>query len=164
MRAPVAMNNTARASGRVVGQLPAGRVRVETLTGAGCARCASGRGCGLGLSQGASLELDCDTDGSDMPVGSLVELYPCGAGGHWLPVVATAYGLPTAGLLGGMLLGLAASSSWPELTDSARELAVAVASLFGLAGGVFAWRVVSERLRVTDRQRPHARLARIRGS
>lgn len=158
---PTARAVIPRAQGRVISQLPHGRVRVQTQALGGCERCARGRGCGLGLQANAAVVIECDTDGVALSDGSLVDITPCNDDRHWLYVVGGAYGLPTLGLLCGAVLGATAAARMQDAaTTGMHDMMTAGAGLLGLAGGVLAWRVLAERLPMSSGASPHASRAR----
>jgi len=125
-------------------------VQVELEGVSACQRCANGQGCGSGLldrTTGAST-LSCYTSESvksDQRV--LIEFDDQGTAWVWL--VAGSYGLPLLGLLGASfsawlwIQNTAASSVNVQGLAASSDVPVAIAGLLGLAGGLFAWRLIS---------------------
>jgi len=122
-----------------------------------CARCASGRGCGLGLSSAAPVTLDCEIDGALPELGDTVAVAAATEGSSWLLVAAAGYALPTLGLVLGVLggAGITNPSAGPG-----SDVAAACGGLLGLAGGVLAWRWLAPRFRVSQSRGPRATLVR----
>lgn len=157
-----------RRLGRIVAATGADRARVALDPGSACARCARGRGCGAALfaPPGEPIELDCTLErspGEPSPrdparrVGARVEVELPAPGSGWLVPLALAYGLPTAGIV----LGILAPEPWTPF-----------AALGGLGLGLFGWRVANARLAragstagegaVTGPCRPRARILPLR--
>jgi len=125
-------------------------VHVELEGANACQRCAGGHGCGHGVidqNAGRCL-LTCYTNEavkSDQRV--LVEFDDQGSA--WLWLVAGAYGIPLLGLLGASLLTWLWIHNTVALQVDAvglvvnSDVPVALAGLFGLTGGLIAWRVIS---------------------
>ena len=137
--------------------LPGERIRVVVDPAGSCARCASGRGCGLGLSSAAPVTLDCEVDGAVPALGDTVAVEAATEGSSWLLVVAAGYALPTVGLVLGVVVGAAVTSS-PAGPES--DVAVAWGGVLGLAGGVLAWRLLAPRFRILHSRGPRATLVR----
>lgn len=143
--------------GQVVHSVAAGEiasVRIQPFSQ--CARCARGQGCGAGIfNQGVeAVELSCLSEAAVQAGDEVLIEFADDESSDWLRLVMGAYGLPTAGLLvmimaSNLVLqhGLPAAS----LSQAYQDLLQAIAAGAGLAGGVFAWRMLAPGLlRRTD--------------
>lgn len=134
-------------TGQVVERLGENRVRVQVAaTSSGCARCAAGRGCGLGLMPRSPTYLVCEVRGLALEVGSAVALDTHDSASLRLRVIALAYGLP----LGGLVLGVASAAAIGAVGvvpgGVTADALAALGGVIGLAGGVFAWTRLAPRL------------------
>jgi len=125
-------------------------VLVELEGANGCQRCSSGGGCGAGLHLAghANLTVSCFTSEavkSDQQVAIEFD----DRGSSWLWLVAGSYGLPLVGLLLSSLSvwlwirNTATSTDLANVSPATTDLPVAIAACLGLAGGLFAWRLIS---------------------
>ncbi len=145
--------------GYVTEHLSEGQIRVIVTPAEACARCASARGCGLGLGSAAPIQLNCEVDGALPAVGDAVAVDAGIEGSGWLLVVAAGYGLPTLGLLGGVVIGASMPAMLAGLTP---DLAAACGGSLGLAGGVLAWRLLAPYVVVRSVRGPRATRVRRR--
>lgn len=144
-------------SGRVLHDVVTGEMAsVEIQSASQCARCARGQGCGAGIfNQGvAAVQLSCLSDCVVRAGDEVVVEFEDDESSHWLYLVMVAYGLPTAGLLLTVVAASLLLQHLPQLaalSAAHQDLLLAIAALVGLAGGVFAWRMLApDLLRRTD--------------
>ena len=136
-------------SGEALETVAAGEdVTVRLASVSQCSRCAKGQGCGAGIfNQGvAGVELSCSSEQAVTAGDEVMVEFDDDANAGWLSLVLGAYGLPTIGLLSAIVASsLVLDGLWPSesLSLALQDLVLAVAGLTGLAGGVFAWRMIA---------------------
>jgi len=134
----------------VLDQVSSGSTRVALQQSTSCERCSQAGGCIAGLVDDSSvcsaLHISCVTD---FPVREgqsvIVEIEENGSG--WLWSVLGAVGIQLFSML---LAGATASvvtarigTTAGETPGAAAELSIALAAALGLAGGIFAWRLIA---------------------
>jgi len=132
----------------------AGRAVVVLAPVSQCLRCNRGQGCGAAIAgafgvageQGVRLTIhQADSARFKAQQKVLVEIDEQGSG--WLLAVFGAYGLPLAGLLVTSALATAfIEFSMSHLSPNLKDLLVLLCAIAGLAGGIFASRVLESRL------------------
>ncbi|ASJ74460.1 SoxR reducing system RseC family protein [Granulosicoccus antarcticus] len=139
-----------RRPARALESVKAGEAVKVEIDSAACARCARGQGCGSGIFNlgMAPVRISCHTEQA-LEAGDLLIVEFDEAGPQWLWLVCGSYGLPTVGLIVSTIIASLFLSELPAAValqssfNGFRDLILAVAALAGLAGGVFAWRMMT---------------------
>ncbi|MGQ7846280.1 SoxR reducing system RseC family protein [Granulosicoccus sp. 3-233] len=138
-----------RRSGLALDSVEAGELAsVQIHAPSQCMRCARGQGCGAGIfNQGvAAVQLSCLSERAVEAGDEVLVEFEGAENANWLRLVLGAYGLPTGGLLLAIVTSsLALERALPaaSLSLAQQDLLLAIAGLTGLAGGVFAWRMLA---------------------
>lgn len=112
------------------------RLLVELHPASSCQRCARGEGCGAGLLASASQPVQLVVhDRLGAKVGQWVQIEGS-SDPNWLRVVASAYGLPTLGLLSGAIL--------PRMIGVEAEWVAVSGAAIGLCCSILLWQRVIE--------------------